>query len=64
MIGLFAQTDDEKRTWMLHSHGKAPSQIDEAMDFEPGTARAIISDIWARDQEAQRIEKRERRNAI
>lgn len=57
MLENCIQTDEERKVISLHANHYPPSQIDEVMGFEPGTARAMMVDIWARDNEKAKREK-------
>lgn len=49
---------DEERVWSLHCRGLAPSQIDERMRLDPGTAAGIIAAMWAEDRHRVKEEGR------
>ena len=46
------EVDDD--VMMLHDAGHAPSEIDEVLEFEPGTAHDIIVNLWRLDKKGKR----------
>lgn len=51
---IWPPTEIDDDVMMLHDDGHTPSEIDEVLELEPGTAHDIVVNLWKLDSAGKR----------